>query len=166
MFPKKLKIEKITAKVFAPFGKLIDLPRKGFPGPNKNLWKIIVRQPKAGWRIAVLVVRDRAIKRLERHPGSLESFEPMSGESLLFVALKKDPGIIRCFLLDKPVILKKGLWHGVITLTREADIKITENSQVKCEYWRLDFELNKKNISARMVTNREKIEADICDYSR
>jgi ureidoglycolate hydrolase len=142
----KLKRERITPGAFAPFGKIIDLPRAGFLNPRKNLWKIIVRQPKTGWRIAFLRVRDRAICRLERHPGSYESFEPLEGRGLLFVALKKNPASIRCFFLDKPVILKKGLWHGVVALTREADIKITENSRVVCEYWPLEFELKAKGV--------------------
>ena len=146
---RKIRIERITAQRFAAFGRLIDLPRSGFPNPEKNLWKIIVRQPGAGWRIAVLVVRDRVIRRLERHPGSLESFEPVLGRSLLFVTVKKDPSGIRCFLLDKPVILKKGLWHGVVASTREADIKITENSKVICNYWKLGFELGANKFERR-----------------
>lgn len=141
MVSRKLKIERITPERFAPFGKVIGLTRKGPATPGKNSWKVIVRQPKMGWRIAYLVVRERAIGRLERHSGSLESFEPVLGRGLLFVALKKDPGAVRCFLLDKPVILKKGLWHGVVACSQEADIKITENSKVASEYWRLGIEL-------------------------
>jgi ureidoglycolate hydrolase len=129
------KPRRITTASFRPFGKIIELPRKGFPTPQKNLWRVIVRQPRVGWRIAYLVVRDRSLSRLERHPGTRESFEPVCGRAALFVALKKESRSIRCFLLDRPVILKKGLWHGVVTLGREADIKITENSKVVCDFW-------------------------------
>jgi ureidoglycolate hydrolase len=142
MGSEKIKVERITPERFAPFGKVIGLVRKGPGAPGKNLWKVIVRQPKTGWRIAYLVVRERAISRLERHPGSLESFEPVSGRGLLYVALKKEPAAVRCFLLDKPVILKKGLWHGVVACSQETDIKITENSKVASEYWRLGFDLH------------------------
>jgi ureidoglycolate hydrolase len=131
------KPRRITTSTFRPFGKIIELPRKGFPTPHKNLWRVIVRQPRVGWRIAYLVVRDRSLSCLERHPGILESFEPVRGRAALFVALKKDPRSVYCFLLDHPVILKKGLWHGVVTLDREADIKITENSKVVCDFWKL-----------------------------
>ena len=47
------------------------------------------------------------------------------------------------FLLDCPVILKKNIWHGIITLSRESEIKLTENANVKCVYWPLGFLLGK-----------------------
>ncbi len=136
---KKVKVERITEANFKPFGKIISLPRKHNASPGKNLWRVIVRQPHAGWRIAYLVVRDSSVLRLERHPGSLESFEPVAGQGVLFVALRKVPSDIRAFYLDKSVILKKGLWHGIVTCRPECDIKITENSAVKSVYWRLGF---------------------------
>jgi hypothetical protein len=43
--------------------------------------------------------------------------------------------------LDKPVILKKGLWHGVVALGDEADIKITENASVRCVYWKTGIKM-------------------------
>ena len=136
MVNKRLKVSSINSARFKPYGWIIDYPKKSAP-KTKNLFRIVVRQPKVGWRIAYLVVRDRAIDKLEQHPDSLESFEPVSGKGLIYVATKKDPLAIRCFLLDKPVILKKGIWHGVVTLSKEQDIKITENSRVKCVYWKL-----------------------------
>jgi hypothetical protein len=38
---------------------------------------------------------------------------------------------IEAFYLDKPIILHKGIWHNVLTSTKEAHIKITENNEVK-----------------------------------
>ncbi|MFA5039336.1 MAG: hypothetical protein WC732_06615 [Candidatus Omnitrophota bacterium] len=73
----------------------------------------------------------------------METFEPVEGRGLLFVSLKKDPRDIVCFYLDKPVILRKSIWHGVVALGREADIKITENSSVRCVYWRTGVSLGK-----------------------
>lgn len=127
---------KIQAKNFQPYGWIIDYPGKEFCR-GKNLFRIVVRQQKTGWRIAYLVVRDKVIGRLEQHPDSLESFEPVSGKSLLFVATRKDAKNIVCFRLDKPVVLKKGIWHGIITEGAEADVKITENASVRCVYWTL-----------------------------
>lgn len=131
---KPLKVQNITKSCFKPYGWLIDYPKKTAP-KSKNLFRVVVREPKGGWRIAYLVVRDKVLDRLEQHPGSLESFEPVFGRALLYVALKKDPACIRCFLLDKPVILKKGIWHGIVTLGKECDVKITENARVTCVYW-------------------------------
>ena len=140
MHTKKLKIKAITHANFKTFGWIIDYPKKG-ASRSKNLFKIIVRQPKSGWRIAYLVVRDKVIQRLEQHPGSFESFEPVKGRGLLYIATKKDPTAIRCFFLDRPVILKKGIWHGIVTRGRECDVKIVENARVKCVYWLLGFKL-------------------------
>lgn len=139
---RSLKVERITASNFKSFGTIIDYPAKSFCSKTKNLFRIVIRQPRLGWRIAYLVVRDKSICRLEQHPGSFESFEPVSGQGILFVSLRKNPHDIRSFLIDKPVILKKGLWHGIVTTGEECDVKIVENSRVKCVYWPLGFELH------------------------
>ncbi|HAJ56540.1 MAG TPA: hypothetical protein DCL35_02090 [Candidatus Omnitrophica bacterium] len=144
MLKNKIAAKAVTAANFRRFGSIIDYPgRRGAP-KTKNLFRVIVRQPGLGWRIAYLVVRDRCIRRLEQHPGSLESFEPVRGQGLIYVASRKDPASIKCFLLDKPVILKKGIWHGVVSISRDFDVKITENSSVKCIYWTLGFDLDGK----------------------
>ncbi len=54
----------------------------------------------------------------------------------------KDPDKITCFYLDRAVILRKNIWHGLVTLGTESEIKITENSKVKTRYWSLGFSLN------------------------
>jgi hypothetical protein len=127
-------------KLFNLYGKIIDYPRKGAPHSG-NLFKIILRQRDTGWRIAYLVVREKVIDRLEQHPDSWESFEPVRGQSLLFVARRRNVHDIRCFLLDKPVVLKKGIWHGIVTTGKEADVKITENAAVRCVYWKTGIRL-------------------------
>lgn len=109
---------------------------------NKSIFKIVLTEPNAkGWRIAHLLLRDKAAGYLERHIDSFESFEPIKGKALLYVSNRKDVKSVRRFYLNKPVILKKGVWHNVVTLTKEAEIKITENAQVKCHYWQLGFSL-------------------------
>ena len=135
----RYKINKISGGNFSAFGKVIEYAGKNSAGKKKNLFcKVVVENKKTGWRIAYLVVREKVVDKLERHPGTWESFEPVCGRPLLFVAGRKDVKAIRCFYLDKPVVLKKGTWHGVVTLGSEAEIKITENARVKSEYWRLD----------------------------
>jgi len=134
------RIFPIKEPYFKAYGKINDYPRRQAAG-RRNLFRIVVRQPHVGWRIAYLVVRDKVIDRLEQHPGSLESFEPVRGRALLFVASRRRASDIRCFLLDKPVILKKGLWHGVVALGDEADIKITENASVRCVYWKTGIKM-------------------------
>ncbi|MFA6350241.1 MAG: hypothetical protein WCY12_04875 [Candidatus Omnitrophota bacterium] len=131
-------MKNITTRSFSKFGSIIEYPGLAQKNKKKNLFRIVLEDPKApGWRIAYLVVRDKMINTLEQHPGTFESFEPVKGRAVLFVALKKDPEQIESFRLDRPVILKKGVWHGIITKGRSAEVKITENSEVKCVYWRL-----------------------------
>lgn len=133
---------KINAKNFRPFGRVIEYPRKAKAKKGENLFRIVVRERRPfGWRIAYLVVRERVLKRMEQHLETFESFEPVRGRSLIYVADRKEAGRIRCFRLDVPVVLHKGIWHGVVTLDGEAEIKISENAKVKCLYWRLNSPL-------------------------
>ncbi len=136
----------ITNENFKQYGKIIAYPKKHLKGTKRNLWKIILTDETArGWRIAYLVVRDRSVKRLERHPNTFESFEPVAGKTLLFVSQGKVPEKIECFNLNTPVILKKNIWHAVVTVGDESEIKITENAKVVCQYWPLGYKLPKKD---------------------
>ncbi len=136
-------IEKIAREDFKRYGLIIEYPDKEREGRDKSLFCITLKVTEAaGWRIAYLILRDKSIGRLERHSDSFESFEPVSGETLIYVADKKDAAAIRCFRLDRPVILNKGVWHGVVTLGDESEIKITENAEVECGFWELGFELD------------------------
>lgn len=74
----------------------------------------------------------------------MESFEPVKGKSLLYVALRPKTEAIECFALDRPVILKKKIWHGIVTVSPETEIKLTENAMVQCVYWPLGFYLTNK----------------------
>lgn len=161
-------IKIINSKNFQPYGWVIEYPKKHLKGneaqspstfpraksaeakresnlakaETRNLFRIVLKESqRTGWRIAYLIVRDKTIKRLECHPHSFESFEPIRGKSLLFVAKTQDAASIECFSLEKPVILKKGIWHGVVTTSDECEIKLTENAKVKCVYWPLKFKL-------------------------
>ncbi len=134
--------KEITARGFRPYGKVIEYPGKEKKGTTRNLWRIVhCSAAKTGWRVAYLVLRDKALRRLEYHPFSDETFEPVRGKALLFVAAKRDLNAVKCFLLDRPVVLRKGIWHGLITLSDEAEIKITENLQVPCDYWPFGFRI-------------------------
>lgn len=138
---RRLRAAKITAKAFAPYGWVIDYPGRRV-AQKASLFDIVLKETKPyGWRIAYLVLRDKSVRQLEQHPDSYESFEPVKGRSLIYVAKAQDPAKIKCFKLDRPVILKKGLWHTVVTLTPESEIKITENAEVECVYWKLGFEI-------------------------
>jgi len=99
---------------------------------------VIITEEHSPWRLAVFRVKERECVMLEKHPTSLESFEPISGTGLLIVAPKAEPRDYQIFLLDKPVCLYKGVWHQMITLAEEALVKIAENLQVESEFYHLN----------------------------
>ena len=147
-------IENITSKSFRSFGRVIEYPNKHKKGNRRNLWRIVLTDSNAqGWRIAYLVLRNKILNRLESHPNTFESFEPVSGKSLFFVSSRKSPQKIRLFALNKPVILKKGVWHGLVSLTAESEIKITENAKVICRYYPLT-KLMKTKISNQILSSK------------
>lgn len=75
---------------------------------------------------------------MECHPTSLESFEPLSGLTVLVVAEHDKPDEYEAFILDKPVCLYKGVWHQVLALTDEAQVKIAENLDVSSKFYDLE----------------------------
>lgn len=141
---------------FRPFGKIIHYPNVESRGSRRNLWRIVHTEPaKVGWRVAWLVLRDQTIGRMGMHPTSDETFEPVSGRALLFVSREKKLSGIRCFTLDKPLIVRKGIWHNVLTLTPETAIKICENAIVTQKSWTFGFRVRSMDeLAARQTGKR------------
>lgn len=140
-----MKIKELNSSSFKEYGKIIEYPKKELKGKSRNLWRIVHAEvSEVGWRIAYLVLRDKTIGRLERHPNSDETFEPISGKTLFFTSRTDRYESIECFLLDKPIVLNKGIWHALITLDDESEIKIVENAKVKCEYLKFPFRMDYK----------------------
>ena len=128
----KIEIENITTENFAPFGYVLE-----FTPEMTEPFHIIVREEKDPWRLALLRFDRQDVEKIENHPDSMESFEPLEGASVLYVAENKSPEKIRAFFLDKPICLYKGVWHEVQALSSHAKVKITENLEVKAEYYNL-----------------------------
>lgn len=126
----------ISEESFSKFGKVIEM-EKSF----KEKFKIIIREEVEPWRIAIYRYNEKSIKTFENHPYSMESFEPLTGTTLIAVAENNKPEDYKIFLLDKPVCLFKGIWHQVISLSDEASVKITENLEVTSEFYHLENEI-------------------------
>ena len=131
-----MKIQKLTKRSIKPYGRIIDASGVKYK-PGDNGFGVIFKERSAGWRIAYLVVRKRKILRLESHPNTAETFEPVRGKALIALAGIADPDNYRIFLLDKPVILEKGVWHNVAALTKNCEIKICEGIKVAEKYHKL-----------------------------
>lgn len=135
-----LPIKTIDEVSFAPYGDVLDFtPSKPSEEGDFGRFQIITRaEDPTGWRLALLKFSNRECRRLEQHPTSKESFEPVSGVSLLFLAAPGPLGKVVAFLLDRPVCLNRGVWHDVVAISREAVVKIAENLEVESEIVELE----------------------------
>lgn len=129
---RKCRINTITHRSIRPYGFIID-KRCVKDNGRGNRFGILLKERSKGWRIGYLIVRDRTIPRLEYHD-TLETFEPVKGRCIIALAAHGSPERAKVFLLDKPIVLKKGIWHDVAVLSRIAEIKIVENIEVDGEY--------------------------------
>ena len=131
-----VKIESITRENFAPFGTVIE-----FSPDFDGIYEILETEDEKPWILAVFRYTNKTIQRIENHPTSMETFEPLSGVNVLLVAEHETPEKYKAFVLDKPVCLKKGVWHQVLSLTPSAEVKITENKDVYSEFYDLPEEI-------------------------
>jgi ureidoglycolate hydrolase len=127
-------ISYITKENFEKYGTVIE-----FTGKEDNpAFEVIITDENDPWRIALLRVEEREFICLEKHPNSMETFEPLDGICLLLLSLATSRNDYRYFVLDRPVCLHRGVWHGIVSLTEASKVKITENFEVDTEYYELD----------------------------
>lgn len=127
------RLQSIHRESFQKYGSVL-----AFTEACQEQFEIVVTEEKEPWRLAVFRYQNKEIRRMECHPTSLESFEPLQGITVLVVAEHSAPEQYEAFILDKPVCLKKGIWHQVLALTDEAQVKIAENLEVHSEFF--DFQ--------------------------
>lgn len=138
-----MKINKLTHKSIKPYGCIIDSACVKYKSDD-NGFGVVFRQRSTGWRIAYLVVRKRRMARLECHPNTSETFEPVKGRTVIALAKPNSPDKYKLFLLDKPIVLKKGIWHEVAALSGRPEIKICEAIEVKEVYHKFKIPLTPK----------------------
>ena len=126
-------LQYVQRETFLPYGEVLE-----FPAGIEETFCIITTEEKEPWRLAVFRYTNKEIQRMECHPTSRESFEPLHGLTVLVVATHENPEEYEAFILDNPVCLKKGIWHQVLALTEEAQVKIVENLEVQSEFYDLE----------------------------
>ena len=134
------RLKSIHKADFERFGKVLE-----FSDSCREPFEIVITEEKEPWRLAVFRYANKTVKQMECHPTSLESFEPLSGVTVLIVAEHENPEKYETFLLDKPVCLYKGIWHQVIALTDEAQVKIAENLEVNSQFHEFEKEIEIKS---------------------
>jgi ureidoglycolate hydrolase len=125
-----VEIKSLDAAAFAPFGKVLEIaePDPSVAAEGRNEFKVLDESDNAdGWRLAVQIVRGRELRQIGHHPSSKETFEPVTGVAVICVAAHETPDALEAFVLDRPVVVNAGVWHGLIALSREAVVKISEN---------------------------------------
>ena len=130
------RLQSVHKENFAKYGRALE-----FSADCRESFEIVITEEREPWRLAVFRYRNKSVKRLECHPTSLESFEPLNGMTVLIVAEHERPAEYEAFLLDKPVCLYKGIWHQVLSVTDEAQVKIAENLEVNSEFYDLEREI-------------------------
>ncbi len=122
------EIKNITDENFAKYGTICE-----HKDPTLE-YEPLVKVNSKGWIWAVLTFKRKFITRIEQHPTSKESFEPIFGTTIIVLAEPNNPDKTEAFLLDRPVMLNEGVWHDVFTISDIARVKITENNDVTCVY--------------------------------
>lgn len=145
----KLLILELTQKYFRPFGRILEPLSGEFPEvAEKGLFNfyVIFKECAEGWQIGYLEQTGKVLKTLECHPTTLEVFVPLKGEAILFLSINPEEEIT-AFKLDKPIVLRRGVWHGVISLTEKSEILIVENQDVTDEFYKLKELLSNKSFN-------------------
>ena len=125
----EIKIEELTEEFFKPYGKIIDVPhtKPDFSNDELDLWCGIdeVKADKGTGQFCWLNVKSKRpflCNNLECHINSSEAMIPVSGQSVVVVALpdnnsvssnQPDPKSIRAFFVDgsKGFNFKPKVWH-------------------------------------------------------
>ena len=115
-----------NASEFGAYGRVL----RGIGPENQELFH---RTGNAGWRVAEVPVFDREILSMSLHDNTPEAFFPVEGRTALAVANKDDFSDCRLFLLDQPMMIRAGVWHGLMAVTEESRILVGEDAEVHLE---------------------------------
>ena len=125
----RLKVERLDAKAFEPFGRVLSRPDLPPNAIREDLeawlgYSDLMDMEGSNPRIAYLRIwrNNLPLNRLERHCQAAEGFFPLEGSSVIIVAPVSNPDdpdalpdqdAVRAFLLDGSVgiLLPRGSWH-------------------------------------------------------
>lgn len=144
----KILTSELIQKLFKPFGRILEhLPAEIPEVTEKGVFNffVIFKEFAEGWQIGYLEQMGKVLKTLECHPTTPEVFIPLKGESILLLAVNPEEEIV-AFKLDKPIVLSRKIWHGVISLTERSEILIVENQDVTDEFYKLQEPVSDKSL--------------------
>lgn len=126
---RAIRIEKLTAEVFAPFGELIEtggtspiLINEGRCERFSDLAGVEFIGGRAGVSLFQAELRSlpHTLTMLERHPLGSQCFIPMNQSEYLVIVAEDEggrPSTPRAFMasLTQSINIKRNTWHGVLT---------------------------------------------------
>lgn len=139
----------LIQELFELFGRILEPLPKETPKVTKEgffNFFVIFKEFAKGWQIGYLEQMGKVVKVLECHPNTPEVFIPLSGEAVLLLTVDPEEKIT-AFKLDKPIVLNRGIWHGVISLSESSEILIVENPDVTSEFHELERMISDKSLS-------------------
>ena len=86
-------LQSVQRETFLPYGEVLE-----FPAGIEKTFCIITTEEKEPWRLAVFRYTNKEIQRMECHPTSRESFEPLHGLTVLVVATHENPEEYEAFI--------------------------------------------------------------------
>jgi len=144
----KLLILELTQESFESFGRVLEpLPGEAPEVAKEDFFNffVIFKEFSESWQIGYLEQTGKYLKMLECHPTTPEVFIPLNGEAVLVLAIDPKEEIIT-FKLNKPIVLSRGIWHGVISLSVRSEILIVENADVTDKFYKLKEPLSDKSL--------------------
>jgi ureidoglycolate hydrolase len=141
MAPVQFQTSELTQKLFRPYGRILEPEDKEAPEvsePGVFDFYVTFKESSQDWQIGYLKQSGKIIDKLECHPNTAEVFSPVSGSAVLILATDPDnENTMRAFKLTKPIVLNRGVWHGVISLSEKSEMLIVESPDVIDEFYQL-----------------------------
>lgn len=153
-----LKLEKLTAKSFEPYGDLLDasgtadkLINQGKCGRYHDRARLDFSDGRAGISIfkGEMETLPLKLKMVERHPEGSQAFVPMTADPFLVVVCRDDNGTPvdpKAFLTapGQAINFHRGTWHGVLTPLSEPGLfavvdRIGEGANLEEHWFKEDY---------------------------
>lgn len=143
-----IKVLEINKTNFKYFGEVLVPSDESIPEVfEDDIFKFYVtfKEQANSWQIGYLDQIGKKVDKLECHPNTSEVFVPLSGDAVILLSVNPQENIF-AFRLDKPIVLSKGIWHGVISLTDRSKMLIVESADVLDEYYDLNEPIDDRNL--------------------
>lgn len=113
-------------KQFERYGRVLrDMRKEG--------GEIFREEGNSGWRLAEIPVLEKEVTSMSLHNNTAEAFFPLEGTAILTVALDEDFQKCESFVIDRPLLINRGVWHGLTALTEQCRLLVVENADVHLE---------------------------------